>query len=168
MPARWPSTRANCRVAAQRPLPSMMMATWRGRRSKSTRLTRASSTDPGVTAVSISARDMAGVGTKKILSLRFGQISYVVLVFHRHKRESAGRCGQPRGGAIPGRDHRRHRLDRSNPGANFAQRPGDRPDHVTQEAIALDVHDDLAAVFAHLAARQRAHGVGDRGAAALE
>ena len=37
MPARWPSTRGRCRLAAQRPLPSMMIATCRGSRSKSTR-----------------------------------------------------------------------------------------------------------------------------------
>ena len=35
MPARCPSTRRLWRSFAQRPLPSMMMATWRGRRSKS-------------------------------------------------------------------------------------------------------------------------------------
>ena len=29
-PRRWPSTRGSPRAAAQRPLPSMMMATWRG------------------------------------------------------------------------------------------------------------------------------------------
>jgi hypothetical protein len=29
-PARWPSDRGSARFLAQRPLPSMMMATWRG------------------------------------------------------------------------------------------------------------------------------------------
>jgi hypothetical protein len=29
-PRRWPSKRGSLRLAAQRPLPSMMMATWRG------------------------------------------------------------------------------------------------------------------------------------------
>src|SRR5579862_1062056 len=32
-PARWPAKRGRPRWRAQRPLPSMMMATWRGRRS---------------------------------------------------------------------------------------------------------------------------------------
>ena len=47
MPARCPSTRGRCRCAAQRPLPSMMIATWAGSRSKSTCRASASSGDPG-------------------------------------------------------------------------------------------------------------------------
>src|SRR5712692_7511916 len=35
MPARWPAIRGNRRFFAQRPLPSMITAIWRGRRSKS-------------------------------------------------------------------------------------------------------------------------------------
>ena len=35
IPALWPSVRASPRDVAQRPLPSMMMETWRGRQSMS-------------------------------------------------------------------------------------------------------------------------------------
>ena len=47
MPARWPSTRGRWRCAAQRPLPSMMMAMWAGSCSKLTWRASASSGDPG-------------------------------------------------------------------------------------------------------------------------
>src|ERR1043166_2301345 len=47
MPERWPSTRGRLRDFAQRPLSSMITATWRGRRLRSMRSRRVSSIDPG-------------------------------------------------------------------------------------------------------------------------
>src|SRR5437867_1449406 len=47
MPARWPSTRGRLRPRAQRPLPSMITATCRGRRPKSIFSSSVSSRDPG-------------------------------------------------------------------------------------------------------------------------
>src|SRR3974390_3357970 len=43
-PRRWPSTRGSPRAAAQRPLPSLMMATWRGT-SNASRLGETSASD---------------------------------------------------------------------------------------------------------------------------
>src|SRR5207245_989549 len=109
MPARWPSTRRLCRSFAQRPLPSMMIATWRGSRSKSMALTRACSSEPDGTTSSRSWSDIA-----EILMLTPGHGGEPASNERRERVRAAREAGftpAQRAGGFGGRDHSAPQLN---------------------------------------------------------
>ena len=146
MPARWPSTRGRCRCAAQRPLPSMITATCRGSRSKSTCRASASSGDPGgTTREDVFKRHASGRSQTSMIQLtEFSKRSLhadtePTSVLHATRnRPCGGAVGRPaRGRAMPGCRRSRRRPA---PEPDVDQRADDVADHVAQEAVAVDAH----------------------------
>ena len=90
MPARWPSTRGRWRLAAQRPLPSMMIATCAGSCSKFTCLASASSGEPDGNHASSWSSDIRASTENQ---------TAILAVVDRHQPEPAGRRGGPCVGA---------------------------------------------------------------------
>ena len=170
MPARWPSTRGRWRLAAHRPLPSMMMATWRGSRSKSMRRTSASSADPAGTAASMSARAMAS--GQNLTPLRLGpatagpysgQAVPVRPCDRRHVQYATSTSVRPEAGAVwPAARRSRERkgsgrpVRRPNAAADIHERAHDDANHVAQEPVAVDLDHDFAG---RVARRQGASSV---------
>src|SRR5258708_16319860 len=147
MPARWPSTRGRGRCAARGRLPSMMTATWAGRRSKLTCRASASSAEPGVTEARTSSRLMGlhAHHNKSVLDL--------------HQEEAPGR-GRPAG--------KRAVRRRQQPGdavhgplapADLDYRPDQAPHHVAEKPLPVDLEDQrLLAIAPPGRARDLAHG----------
>ena len=121
MPARWPSTRGRCRCAAHRPLPSMMMATCAGSRSKFTWRASASSGDPGGIAARSCSSDMQSPSSQTSDFTTSGASG-------RARTPRRPERGPPRGAVRPARA-------RSPPASTSAIQPGGRRPTPTSTSV---------------------------------
>src|SRR5580765_4667637 len=126
MPARWPSTRGRWRLAAQRPLPSMMIATCAGSCSKFTCKASASSGEPGGNHASSWSSDIRASTENQ---------TAILAVVDRHQPEPAGRRGGPRAGAREAVADGGNVGGRATPQADVQERACHGAHHVPEESV---------------------------------
>ena len=140
MPARCPSTRGRWRCAAQRPLPSMMMATCAGSCSKLTWRASASSGDPGgIHARSCSSDMLDSISRNRdcasLVSARAARRARISSPTPHEKQP----CGRRRRPAARDRDASTSRIHVDRPCGRVpisTSVPTMRADHVAEKAVA--------------------------------
>src|SRR5450759_3608167 len=160
IPARWPSTRGRRRCRAQRPLPSMMTATCRGRRPRSRASRSARSGVPGAAMESLSIIGIGGETCPRawILSRRNGRDGggrevpgkRLRGIQNPREREAARFRGWP--------GLREGVLGTNAAPARVPERPHEPAHHAAKEAVPSRRDEEKRTFLRNVQPRERAHG----------